>query len=278
MSKIYLEDSEFNIQEATILKTTQLTENEKLFRLKLLDNKYFYHDPGQFVEVSLLGIGEVPISICSAPEHDNVFEICIRSVGRVTKSLHTLYEGDRLGIRGPFGNGFPIDQLQGNDLILVAGGLGIAPMRSLINYIITNRRDFGNVRILLGCKTPDTIIFGNEIKKWTERVDVDFSCTVDKTSPDWQGNVGLITSLIPGISVIPDKTYAVVIGPPIMYKYVIKELLSKSISEKNIILSLERHMKCGLGKCGHCQIENIYCCQDGPVFSYNEIKNIKGAI
>ena len=152
------------------------------------------------------------------------------------------------------------------------------PLRSLINYVIDNRRDFGKVTILLGCKTSQDMLFSDEYEHWTKRLDVNFNCTVDKADPDWKGNVGLITSLIPGINLDADRTFAIVCGPPIMYKFVLVELIKKKIPEKQIYVSLERHMKCGLGKCGHCQIEELYCCQDGPVFSYDQIKDKKEAI
>ena len=202
----------------------------------------------------------------------------IRDAGKVTGVLHRKEVGDTIGIRGPFGNGFPVNILEGNDLLFVAGGLGIVPLRSLINYCIDNRRDFGKVDILLGCKTPQDMLFGDEVERWNERLDVGFNCTVDKSDPEWKGNVGLITSLIPGITLDSDRTFAVVVGPPIMYKFVIAELLKKGIPERQIILSLERHMKCGVGKCGHCQINEHYCCQDGPVFSLDKIKNNKEAL
>lgn len=277
-NKEIIKNSEYIVKRAKIIRTKKMTDLEKLFEITLPNGEFLDHDPGQFVEVSLFGIGEAPISIASSPTQHHSFELCVRAVGKFTTSMHKLDIGDEIGIRGPFGQGFPVRILEGNDLLFVAGGLGIVPMRSLINYVIDNRRDFGKVNILLGCKTPKSMLFGNEVEHWQERMDVNFNCTVDNGDPDWAGNVGLITSLIPGVNLDADHTFAVVVGPPIMYKFVIKELLAKGIPERQIILSLERHMKCGLGKCGHCQIENIYCCQDGPVFSYDKIKDIKGAI
>ena len=273
-----LNNSEYTIKRAKIVRTKKLTDLEKFFEIALPDNESLDHDPGQFVEASLFGIGEAPISIASSPTVRNSFDLCVRRVGRVTTEMHKLEAGDEIGIRGPFGQGFPIRILEGNDLLFVAGGLGVVPLRSLINYVIDNRRDFGKVNILLGCKTPDSMLFGDEVAEWNKRLDVNFNCTVDRADPDWAGNVGLITSLIPGISLDVDRTFAIVVGPPVMYKFVIKELLAKKIPERQIYVSLERHMKCGLGRCGHCQIEDIYCCQDGPVFCYERIKNIRGAI
>jgi sulfite reductase subunit B len=273
MKKTKLKDSAYIIKEARILKTRNLTATEKFFEITLSDFKSLDHDPGQFVMVSIPGAGDAPVSISSSPTKRNSFELVVRKTGKLTTALHNLEEGDTVGIRGPFGKGFPVQILEGNDLLFVAGGIGIVPLRSLINFVIDNRRDFGKVTILLGCRTPSEMLFEDELEKWNKRLDVNFSCTVDKADPDWQGNVGLITSLIPGVMLDPDRTFAVVVGPPIMYKFVVKELLLRGIPERQILLSLERHMKCGVGKCGHCQIGEYYCCQDGPVFFYDKIKN-----
>ncbi|MFA5928805.1 MAG: FAD/NAD(P)-binding protein [Candidatus Margulisiibacteriota bacterium] len=277
-NKIIIKDSEYNIKPAKIIGIRDLTSTEKLFEIAYVDGESLNHDPGQFVEVSIFGAGEAPISIASSPTRRGSFELCIRSVGKVTAALHRMRIGEEIGIRGPFGKGFPIRALEGNDLIFVGGGIGIVPLRSLIQYVLDNRREFGKVTILLGCKTPDNILFEDEIAEWSNRLDISFSCTVDKADPEWKGHVGVITNLLPGINVFPQHTHAVIVGPPIMYKYVIAELLAKKIPEHHIIVSLERHMKCGLGKCGHCQINNIYCCQDGPVFTYDKIKNLEEAL
>ncbi|MCF7878499.1 MAG: FAD/NAD(P)-binding protein [Candidatus Omnitrophica bacterium] len=273
MKKTELKESEYIIKQAKVLRTKKMTDLEKYFEIALPHGESLDHEPGQFVMVSIAGVGEVPISVSSSPTKRSSFELVVRNAGKVTGAMHKLEAGDKLGIKGPFGKGFPIQILEGNDLLFVAGGLGIVPLRSLINFVIDNRRDFGKVTILLGCKTPKDMLFGDEVDQWQERLDVNFNCTVDKSDPDWKGNVGVITTLIPGVNLDPTRTFAVVTGPPIMYKFVIKELLEKDIPEDQIFLSLERHMKCGVGKCGHCQIGDVYCCQDGPVFSYNQIKN-----
>lgn len=278
MIKEELVNSNWRIRKGRIIRVKQMTPSEKLFEIELENARSLDHEPGQFVEVSIFGVGEAPISLCSSPTKRGSFELCVRAVGKFTNAMHSLEAGDELGIRGPFGKGFPVKVLAGNDLIFVAGGLGIAPLRSLINYVIDNRREFGKVDILLGCRNPKEMLFGDDLEFWQKRVDVNFNCTVDKGDPDWAGNIGLITSIIPGITINPERAFAVVVGPPVMYKFVISELLKKKIPERHIIVSLERHMKCGMGKCGHCQIDsldNYYCCQDGPVFSYDKIKNVK---
>jgi len=278
MDKLLISHTGYEVKEATIVRTSKLTSQDKLFEIALPEGEILDFEPGQFVEVSLRGVGEAPISICSSPTHRNSFELCVRAVGRLTRALHRLEAGDKIGIRGPFGVGFPITKLMGHDLLMVAGGIGIAPLRSLINYVMDNRRDFGKVQVLFGCKNPQNMLFKDEITTWQQRLDVNFSCTVDEADPEWMGNVGVITTLIPNVDIDPENTFAVIVGPPVMYRFVIAELLKKGIPEERIVLSLERHMKCGLGKCGHCQIHDIYCCQDGPVFFYSRIKNLKGAI
>ena len=276
--KTELKDSLYTLKRGKVMRTRRLTDMEKLFEIALPEGESLDHEPGQFVQVSMFGIGEAPISICSSPTKRESFDLTVRKVGKLTTKLHELEAGDEVGIRGPYGKGFPVTFMEGFDIMIVGGGIGIVPLRSLINYIIDNRRDFGKVDILLGCKTPSDMLFGDEVETWQKRVDVDFSCTVDRADEDWKGNIGLITSLIPGVNLDPRRTFAAVVGPPIMYKFVIQELLKKQIPEKQILVSLERHMKCGLGKCGHCQVEQYFCCQDGPVFRYDMIKDLEGAI
>lgn len=278
MEKMVIKDSGYKLEKAKILRTKQLTDKEKFFEIALGNGQPLDHEPGQFIMISLLGIGEVPISVASSPSGRDSFDVCIRAVGKVTNALHKLKAGDEIGIRGPYGKGFPTRELQGNDLLIIAGGLGLAPLRSLIHYVLDNRRDFGKVHILLGCKQPKELLFGEELEEWNKRTDLYYACTVDRAAPDWAGNVGLITTLIPGVDIEPARTFAAVVGPPVMYNFVIKELLAKGIPERQILLSFERNMKCGNGKCGRCQIQNLYCCQDGPVFHYEKIKNLSEAM
>jgi len=263
-----------------IVKAKKMTENEKFFEIRLEDGNPLGHQPGQFAQFSILGIGEAPISISSSPtkEERTTSRYAVRNTGAFTNALHKLDVGDKIGVRGPFGKGFPIEELKGNDLLFVAGGLGIVPLRSLINFVIDRRRDFGKVTVLLGCKAPKDRLFKEEVTRWEKMADIGYACTVDKADPDWKGNVGVITSLLPGADIDVNKTYAVVVGPPIMYKFVIAELVKKGLADNQIILSLERRMKCGLGKCGHCQINHLYVCKDGPTFKYSEIKGLEEAL
>jgi NAD(P)H-flavin reductase len=199
-------------------------------------------------------------------------------MGDVTGALHKMQPGDLVGIRGPMGHGFPIDQMRGKDVLFAPGGLGLAPLRSLINQVLDERSDFGRVIILYGAKRPAELLFRDEQEQWAERHDIEFKVTVDRGDETWKGNVGVITTLFPKVSVDPLNTVAITCGPPIMYRFVLVEMLGKGIPESQIYLSLERRMKCGVGKCGHCQINDLYCCKEGPVFTYSQIKNVPEAL
>ena len=237
------------------------------------------HRAGQFIQISLLGTGEIPISISSSPSRsDGVFEVCVRKVGDVTGAIHALREGEFVGIRGPFGMGFPLDKFNGKDILICAGGLGLAPARSVIYQVLDDRGAYGRVIILYGAKTPSELLFRDELDALSRRDDVELHVTVDRGDDDWRGNVGVVTRLFPRIAVDPRNTVAIAIGPPVMYRYVLMELLSKGIPEGKIWLSLERRMKCGIGKCGHCQMNHLYCCVDGPSFTYAQIKEVEEAL
>lgn len=273
-------DDQLFIPELTrIVKIESLTALEKVFTLEFADGRSLGHRPGQFMEVSVFGVGEAPISISSSPSRSNgSFELCVRKIGDVTGALHQLNPGDLIGVRGPFGRGFPIENFRGKDMLFVPAGLGIAPLRSLINQVLDERALFGRVIILYGARNPSELLFKDELKEWAERSDVELLLSVDRGDDTWNGNIGVITTLFKHISVYPRNTVAVSCGPPVMYRFVLMELMGKGISEGNIYLSLERKMKCGIGKCGHCQINNVYACQSGPVFSYREIKGLEEAL
>ena len=263
---------------AEVVSTKQLTDMEKYIELKLKDPENFDFNPGQFIQVSIFGVGEAPISISSSPFNKNTIGICVRKAGDVTSAIHKLENGSYLGIRGPLGNGFPVEEMKGKDLLFIAGGLGLAPLRSLINYVIEKRDDFSKITILYGTKSPGEILFTEELVQWRKRNDIEIVTTVDKPDENWSGKSGVITRLIPPLKLNPDKTYALVVGPPVMYKYALLELQIKQIPEDHIIMSLERRMKCGIGKCGHCQINGVYVCLDGPEFSYHKLKFLSEAI
>lgn len=272
---------------ARLIDVEPMTAQEKLFHIQLPNGQDLAHDPGQFVMLSVLGVGEAPISITSSPSRSNGdFELCVREVGDVTGALHRMMPGSKVGVRGPFGNGFPIDRMRGKDVLFAPGGLGLAPLRSLINQVLDERDDFERVIILYGAKRRSELLFRDELNEWVERDDVECLLTVDcedegeESQPEQQleCNIGVITTLFPQIEVDAKNTIAVTCGPPIMYRFVLMEMLDKGIPESNIYLSLERRMKCGVGKCGHCQINGLYCCQEGPVFNYADIKGFEEAL
>ncbi len=263
---------------AEIVRTEQLTRMEKLFEIKLQNGRELGHQPGQFVEVSLFGIGEAPISVSSSPTRKGSFELAVRAVGNVTQAMHTLNRGAILGIRGPFGQGFPLEEMKGKDLLIVAGGIGLVPLRSLIHYVLDHRSQFGRLLVLFGARTPAEQLFPEELASWRQSKDMEYWETVDRSDGQWKGNVGVITTLFPKIAVDPQRTVAVIVGPPVMYRFVILETQVKGISDDRVILSLERRMKCGVGKCGHCQMNHVYVCQEGPVFNYAKIKDLEEAI
>ncbi len=265
-------------REAVIKSKEKLTSSETRYVLQFKNGEPLGHKPGQFVEVSLSGVGEAPISVSSKPA-DDTFELVVRAVGDLTNKLEEKNVGDSIGIRGPMGNGFNVDELTGKDIIFISGGLGIVPMRSLIESVLERRDEFGSVTMLYGCKEPLELLFKEELEQWGGHDDVNQLLTVDQCPENqcWEENVGLITTLIPDLDLDPENTIAVIIGPPIMYHFVISELEKKDVPHDNILVSLERRMKCGVGKCGHCQINGVYVCLEGPVFNYGEIKELPEA-
>ena len=264
---------------ATAQKSEPMTELERFVELKLDSGKELGHLPGQFVEVSIPGIGEAPISISSSPTHSGSFQMVVRNAGTVTRAIHSLKPGDKVGIRGPFGTHFPVDSLmKGKDIIFICGGLGLVPVRSAINYVLDNREDYGDVQILFGARTPADRLFIDEVVEWTSKENVNYMETVDRGDEQWKGNVGVITTLMTDMMLDQAKTIAIICGPPVMYKFAILSLKNMGMADQNIYMSLERNMKCGVGKCGHCQINHLYVCQDGPVFRWADISEVPEAI
>jgi sulfhydrogenase subunit gamma (sulfur reductase) len=266
--------------ECDIVAVRDLTPNEKLFRLRLADGSPLGHLPGQFVQVSLLGWGEAPISVASSPTRDGLFELGVRRAGSLTGELHRLRSGDRVGIRGPYGRPFDLPRLRGMDVVLISGGCGLAPMRSLIQYCQDRPEEFGTITILHGAKTPAETMFREDLDEWEASARFACSRTVDSAEGDgcYSGRVGLVTTLLGPLEIDPTRTIAVIVGPPVMYRPVIAELAQKGVSSGSIMISLERQMRCGVGKCGHCTIEHLYCCQDGPVFWASEVEHLRGAL
>ncbi len=263
-----------------IVSVSDLTPDEKLFRVIRSDGAPLGHLPGQFLQISLPGWGEAPISVASSPTRGNSFELGVRRVGSLTSELHRRGAGKRIGIRGPFGRPFDLLFLGGQDLLLISGGCGLAPLRSLIQYCQDRAEEFGSVTILHGAKNPDHLLFKNEISSWESTARFACGLTVDDTAPGgcYDGNLGQVTSLIPPLQLDPLRTVAIIVGPPVMYRSVIHELERKGLHAGRIVVSLERQMQCGVGKCGHCSIEHLLCCKDGPVFLLSEIEHLRGAL
>lgn len=266
---------------ARILEVTAMTAREKFFRVEL--PAPLGHRPGQFVMLSLLGIGEAPISISCGPRKDNILEMVIRNVGSLTQVLHRLQPGQSVGVRGPFGSGFHLADFQGKDVVFIVGGLGLAPLRSLIQPILAQPDDFGNVTIISGCRTPAEELYREELQSWSCMGGEQRKVTVirlvdDRDHLPWDGRVGLVTAPIAELDMDPSRTMVALCGPPVMYKFVIMELKSRGIAHSQIFVDLERRMKCGIGKCGHCQINHLTCCQDGPVFRFDRIQDLQEAL
>lgn len=264
---------------ATVVRSEPMTALERFLEFKLDSGGELGHMPGQFAEVSVFGIGEAPISISSSPTQNGSFQMVVRAAGSVTHAMHNLKQGDKVGIRGPFGTHFPVDgEMKGKDIVFVCGGLGLVPVRSAINYVLHHREDYGNVTILFGAKSPADRVFVAEVEEWTSKEGVTYVETVDRGDEEWTGRVGVITTLMTNMKVDPSKTVAIICGPPVMYKFAVMSLHKMGIIEKNIFVSLERNMKCGVGKCGHCQIDHLYVCQEGPVFRFSDVSEIQEAI
>jgi sulfite reductase subunit B len=263
---------------ARIARKEDFTEHECYYELALPDGEQIEYQCGQFMQVSVLGVGEAPISISSAPGRTDRVEMCVRAVGDVTNALHALSEGDEVGLRGPFGNGFDMGQLSGQHCLFVAGGLGLAPCRSFILQTLRQRDQFGDVTILYGTRTPRDLLFSRDLEAWQERSDCELMVTVDRGDETWTGRTGLITRLFREITIDAAQTAVFIIGPPVMFKFAVLEVLAMGVPESKIFCSLERRMKCGLGKCGHCQIRHVYVCQDGPIFSYQQVKRLREGI
>lgn len=252
---------------------------DAVITLALADGRPLGHMPGQFVQISRLGYGEIPISVCSTPTRPDRFKICVRPVGHVSDALYNASEGDWVGIRGPFGRGFPVRNMRGRDILVAAGGIGLAPLRSLIQYMRDNREHYRRIIIVYGARNPSLILFREDVEAWNRDGDTELFLTVDEADDTWTGRTGVLTQPIKEeIQLNPRDTVAAVVGPPVMYRFVAMELLAKGVRNRRIFFSLERHFKCGIGKCGHCQLNGVYVCQDGPVFRYSDLTRLTEAI
>ncbi len=259
-------------QLAMVARAYVMRPTEGFLEIELYDGSPLNHLPGQFVMVSVFGHGEAPISICSSPTHEESFELCVRAVGNLSRAVDAVCAGDLIGIRGPYGRGFPVVEMRGRDVLAIAGGIGIAPLRSLITYVLDNREDYGRLIIVYGARSPSTLLFHDDLEKWSKAPGVKLYVTVDQPDDTWTGRTGVLTLPLREIELNSGHGMAVAaVGPPVMYRFVAMELLKRGLSENQIYFSLERQFKCGIGKCGHCQLNDVYVCQDGPVFRYSDL-------
>ena len=230
--------------------------------------------PGQFNMLYVFGVGEVPISISGDPKKTKPLIHTVRAVGAVTNALWKLNVGDTVGIRGPYGNQWPVEAIEGYDVAIVAGGIGLAPLRPAIYHILANREQYGKVSLLYGARTPEDLLYRKELEHWRARFDLETLVTVDRAVEGWRGNVGVVTTLIGRASFDPAHTAAMVCGPEIMMRFTALELQKRGIEMNRIYVSMERNMKCGVGLCGHCQIGSTFVCKDGPVYTFNQVREI----
>jgi NAD(P)H-flavin reductase len=227
--------------------------------------------PGQFTMVYVFGIGEVPLSISGDPAEPGVLIHTVRAVGPVTRAICAVKKGDTLGVRGPYGEGWAVEAALGRDVVIMAGGLGLAPLRPLVRAVVARRSEFGRVVLLIGARTPASLLFSRELARWRARFDLDVRATVDSADPAWRGDVGVITTLLPRARFNPAATTAFVCGPEVMMRFAAADLVQCGVPPGLVFLSMERNMKCAVGVCGHCQFGPSFVCKDGPVFPYSRI-------
>lgn len=266
---------------ARVLSAIPLTEHEKLFQIQIIDPKIrqnFHFEPGQFVMLDIPGSGEVAISISGPSVNHEFIELCIRKVGTVTGMIHRLQAGAEVGLRGPFGTYFPMRKMNGSNVLLIAGGLGLAPLRSAIYWVNEHRNDYQDVTILYGAKKPDQLLFTYQYQEWRKVYDINMLTIVEEPDDGWDGPVGLITDLFEQVPVDPEDTFAVVCGPPVMFKFVCGHLSDLGLPRQRMFVSLERRMHCGMGKCCRCNVGSTFTCLDGPVFDYWSVMNLQEAI
>jgi NAD(P)H-flavin reductase len=250
-------------------------ETNDVFTIEVTpDNGGFEFKPGQFNMLYGFGTGESAISISSDSSAKETFLHTIHKVGYVTRYLSGLKPGDAIGVRGPFGSSWPVKEAEGKDVCIIAGGIGLAPLRPSIYHIFNNRKKYGNFNILYGARTPDDLLFKNEVEQWQKKHKVNLEITVDRADDKWRGHIGVVTTIIDLANLNPSETIAMVCGPELMMKFCIDELLMLGFPETSIYLSMERNMKCAVGFCGHCQFGPNFICKDGPVFSFDCIKKI----
>ncbi|GBC71689.1 Anaerobic sulfite reductase subunit B [Candidatus Calditenuaceae archaeon HR02] len=266
----------FKIEWCQVVGKAKETPDTYTLRLRPRQRSEISHNPGQFNMLYAYGVGEVPISISGALSDGQTLEHTVRAVGPVTKALASARIGSNLGLRGPFGRGWPLREAEGQDVIIVGGGIGLAPLRPAIQHIIKNRERYGKFYVLYGARTPADLLYKRDLRVWRGRLDTQLLVTVDRGDEKWRGYIGVVTTLFRHLRLEPNSTYAYVCGPEIMMKFTVQELKNQGLPDERIFISMERNMKCGVGICGHCQFGPFFICKDGPVFSLSEVSNFFG--
>jgi NAD(P)H-flavin reductase len=238
---------------------------------KSLRNRAFL--PGQFNMLYSFGVGEVPVSMSGDPSRNDVVVHTVKAVGAVTEALCRVRRNDVIGVRGPFGMPWSMDLPKGSDLLLIAGGLGLAPLRPVVYAALQHRQQFGSLSLLVGARTPADLLFQPELGQWQQSGEITIRISVDHASPEWKGQVGVVPSLLSDIPLAPERTVAFVCGPEVMMRFSVRELERRGVPDSAIYLSMERNMKCAVGYCGHCQFGQSFVCKDGPVFPYDRIRS-----
>jgi NAD(P)H-flavin reductase len=262
-----------------VVKKSQVETSDRMLRTLELsfvneeDEKAFHFIPGQFCELSLFGKGEAPFGIASSPTEKGSLKFTINKAGVVTTALHQAEEGTPVGIRGPLGNGYPIELFKGNNILVIGGGFAFTTLRSLIVYLLQpqNRSKVKEITVIYGARMPGLLLYKPELEEWAKTNDLKLVVTVDAGDKDWKGKVGLVPNVLAEVAPASENTYAVICGPPVMIKFTFPKLEALKFPNERIYTSLEKRMKCGIGKCGRCNIGHLYVCKDGPVFSYNQL-------
>jgi sulfhydrogenase subunit gamma (sulfur reductase) len=262
---------------ATVTRIIEETPNIKSFQVVLNDKekmKAFKFQPGQVGQLSVFGVGESTFVINTPPTRMDYLQFSVMKAGEVTAALHNIYEGDQVGVRGPLGNYFPYENMKGKNILFIGGGIGMAPLRTLILYMLDNRADYKDITIIYGARTPADLCFKEDVKDWESHKDVNLILTVDAQFPGWEKRVGFVPTVLKEVAPKPDNTVAITCGPPIMIKFVLEGLAELKFPDDQIITTLEKRMKCGIGLCGRCNIGHKYVCKDGPVFTLKELKEL----
>ena len=264
------------IEKVIIETEDRVIKTFSLSFLKKEDEENFKYIPGQFAELSVLGKGEAPFGMASSPTQAGCLDFTVNKAGVVTTALHEMEAGETIGIRGPLGNGYPIEALNGKNIVIIGGGFGFSTLRALTNFMLDqrNRSSFGDITVIYGARSPGLLLYRDELQEWGGRDDLQLYITVDKGDENWEGRVGVVPAIAKEAAPNADNAYAVVCGPPIMIRFTLPVVRELGFSPERILLSLEMRMKCGLGKCGRCNIGNKYVCRDGPVFTLAQLNHL----